>query len=256
MGVVISFITLPAVVAGLIALSLATVSFLLSKIGLTVSVFHVMPMPTQRAIEAKLGSLWALEKDDKGKERTHFGQFFRTKAAAADAFRMYRAWNFNRYIDTDGNIILRVIRDELDRYTILLYPGERGIQEHYQETVLREYGDKTSANVTRLFFFFYTHADYWKRAQLKKIVEALPRTSPIYLNCFFVDGDIPKPVSARDLRLAKAELVDRKDVRPGEMGFGLDWQDPWTGVDSDERAKHEHLFGDRELQDPWKKNVT
>lgn len=255
-GVLISFISLPPVIAGLISLVLAITSYFFSKIGFTVSIFHVAPIPSLRVTEAKLGSLWALDKDDEGKEKTYFGQVFKTKAAALEAFRLLRAWNFERYIDEEGNIILRVIRDELDRYTIMLYPGERGIRKYYDEVARREYGSKTLTNVTDLRFFFFTHADYWNRPQIKGIVEALPKTSPVYLNCFYFDGQVPKPVSARFLRLPKAELVDRKDVHEGEMGFGLEWKDPWIGVDREERAKHEHLFGDRKIENPWRKTVT
>jgi hypothetical protein len=247
-GIVISFMTLPPLLAGITTVVLTAVPILLRRIGFTISVLHIMPMPSRGVIESRLGSLWDIE-DKEGQFRVVFGQLFTTKAMAKDAFRMFRSWNFGRYIDDVGNVHLRVIREELDRYTIILYPGERGVKEMHTKRVKSELGQLASCVVKDVRFFFYSHADYWNRKHMKDAIEKLSKAPSVLLNCFFLVNNKPVPVSQRTIQINRIELIDRKEVKQGEMGYGLEWKDPWSGVERSLREKYQSIFEDKQIEE-------
>ncbi len=200
-----------------------------------------MPLPSDYVIENKLASLWGVE-DYRGVKTFVFGQVFRTQRAAKEAYQLFRAWNFGDYIDRNGNIILSVVREELDRFTLLLFPGERGVSDHADSMIAEEFGQETEAVVSRIIFWFATYADYWKRPNMKAIIEQLPTCSRVLLNCYFLQDGEPQPVAKRYLELSKIVVVERSKVTPGSLESCVRWEGPWAGMDRETREKYERVF--------------
>jgi hypothetical protein len=242
-ALILGFISLDPLIAGPIGLAVVVLEFFLERIRFRTHVLHVMPLPTEYLMENKLGSVWGLE-DYKGGTSIMFGQVFRTQRAAKQAYQLFRAWNFGDYIDRNGNITLSIVREELDRFTILLYPGERGATAHAQFIITQQHGERTDANVSKLFFWFVTHADYWKRSNLKKIMDCLPMCPRVLLNCFYLEDAEPQSVAKRYLELSKVVVADRSAVRPGTLESYVPWEEPWSGMDRNTREKYEPIFRD------------
>lgn len=240
-GVVVSFVALHPFIAGPIALALVAFNFVLERIRFYARVLHVMPFPSDYVIQNKLASLWGTE-EHKGEDTILFGQVFRTRRAAKQAYQLFRAWNFCDYIDRNGNIVLCTIREELDRFTIILFPGERGVTEYAASSVAERYGPKTKVVVSKIVFWFVTYADYWKRPNMKAIVERLPDCSRVLLNCYFMQDGEPKAVAKRHLELSKIVIRDRSTVVPGSFEASFQWENPWTGADRETRQKYEPDF--------------
>jgi hypothetical protein len=147
----------------------------------------------------------------KGQTAIIFGQVFRTRRAAKEAYQLFRAWNFGDYIDRQGNVVLSIVREELDRFTILMYPGERGVEAHANARIQAEFGERTEADVTKWIFWFVTYADYWKRPNMKAVIDNLPACPMVLLNCYFIqDGEL-QPIARRYLELSE---VDPKNWAP------------------------------------------
>ena len=142
----------------------------------------------------------------------------------------------------ETNIVLSIIREELDRFTILLFPGERGVTEYTEKKVAEEYGDNTKAVVSKMLFWFVTYTDYGNRPNVKAIVERLPTCSRVLLNCYFLKDGEPHGVAKRHLELSATFIVDRSAVTPGSLESCFQWEDPWNGIDRETREKYDRDF--------------
>jgi hypothetical protein len=240
-GVIVSFTELQPWIAGPIALVLLVFNVFLERIRFYVRVLHVMPIPTEYVLQNRIGSLWGIA-EHKGAQTILFGHLFRTQRAAKEAYQLFRAWNFGDYIDRNGNIVLTLVREECARFTILLYPGDRGVTAHAEHKVAEEHGDTTKAVVSKILFWFVTYADYWKRPDMKALMERLPDCSNVLLNCYFVQNGEPQSVAKRHLELSKIVVIDRSEVAPGSLESCILWEGPWSGMDRETREKYAPLF--------------
>jgi hypothetical protein len=119
----------------------------------------------------------------------------------------------------------------------------------HTKKVQKELGQLASCDVKDIRFFLYTHADYWNRKQAKEIIENLHRTQTVLLNCFYPINNKPIPVSRRTIKIQRIEILDRKEVKESEMGYGLEWKDPWIGVERSQREKYQSIFEDKQTEE-------
>lgn len=240
-GIVIGFISFPPHVGGVIGVILPAITLLLERSQFVAHILHVMPFPSDYLLQKRIGSVWGTT-DYKNQERIFFGQIFETKKAAQEAYRLFKSWNFDKYIDTENNIVIRIVREDLDRYTILLHPGERGIKEYWQESVKSTYGKRVNARVSILYFWFITYADYWGKPKMLSIVESFKESKSILLNAFYVNDGQVEAIAKRHLVVSKIIFKDRKDIKEDDLEFHVNWEGPWIGVDREKREKFEPIF--------------
>jgi hypothetical protein len=226
----------------MIGVALAALNLLIERLRFFARIVHITPIPDNGVINNKLGSLWILDQHTQPPTVT-FGQVFRTKQAARAAYRLFRIWNRGRYHDRRGDIVLRIISEKLDRYTILLHPGPRGLDDWYEQAVKQIHGPKTDVCLQVLAFIFITYADYWNRPHMKRTVETLRDVHEVQLNCYYAVDQEPLPVARRFLTLSQIELVTRDALCPGDMGYGLPWHEPWEGVSGEDRRMCEAAIG-------------
>ncbi len=237
-GAILGFITLDPLLAGSLGLALLGLNVFLERIRFYAHVLHIMPLPSDHVIENKIASMWGAEQW-KGEPAIVFGQVFRTRRAAKEAYQLFRAWNFGDYIDRDGNIVLSIVREELNRFTILMYPGERGVDGFNSAQIQQEFGERTNSVVSKIVFYFATFADYWNRPNMEAIIDNLTVCPRVLLNCYFVrNGDI-RPVARRYLELSKVMVVSRAEVPQGSLESRVKWEGPWVGFDHHSRAEFE-----------------
>ena len=235
---ILGFVALEPLIAGSLGVALLGLNIILERIRFYAHVLHVTPFPSDHVIRNKLASMWGVE-ECKGKPAITFGQVFRTRRAAKEAYQLLRAWNFGDYIDRHGNIALSIVREELDRFTILLYPGERGIAAHASDQVRAVFGDRTNPVLSKVVFWFVTYADYWNRPKMKAVVDNLPACSRVLLNCYFVQNGELQPVARRHLELSKIVIIHRAEVPEGSLESCFNWEGPWAGFDHNSRAQFE-----------------
>lgn len=243
LGVVFGFMSLPPALAGGLSVLLLLGQLALERLGFYRQFLHVSPMPSGRLTEQKLGSVWLADKE----KYLVFGQLFSTRTSACECFRLFRYWTFGKYNDTEGCIRLSAIREELDRYTILLDPGDRGLKEYYDDYVFDEHGDKVEARLMVMAAWFGTYADYWDRPESKRFVESLAKGDVVLLNAYHLEDDRPIAAAKKYIQLSQVSLVDRADVRPGSIEDLVKWRDPWTGVPAEIRRRYDGVWGDREI---------
>lgn len=240
-GIVVGFVNFPPYVGGILGVILPAITLLLERSQFVAHILHVMPLPSNYVLQKRLGSVWGIT-EYKDEERVFFGQLFETKKAAQEAYRLFRSWNFDKYIDTEGNIVIRIIREDLDRYTILLHPGERGVSEYWKNHVKVNHGDRVNANVSVINYWFITYADYWNRPQMLSIVESLQEPKPILLNAFYIkDGQI-EAAAKRPLTVSNIIFKDREDVQESDFEFHFNWEGTWAGMERETRGKFEPIF--------------
>lgn len=201
------------------------------------AVAHIAPFPDPEMIADRLGSAWGMDED-----RPVFGQVFRTKAAAQRAFELFLTWNFGKLEDKSGNIVLSITKEDMERYTFLLYPGERGVGESWKNTISEELGGEARPSVTLVIPWFFTHADYWGRAGMKKIMKGIPDGTPVSLNAFYVDNGVIVAVHKRPIKLSKVRVYLRSEVAESQIESRVEWRDPWWGRSTEERQQYEPLF--------------
>jgi hypothetical protein len=232
-GVLLSFVTIPPVWAAAASAGLVLFAWILERLPYTWRVLHVAPLPSDYVVAQRMASSWARE-DSEG-ARLIFGQVFRTKAAAREAYRMFRAWNFGRYSDDEGDICLDVVKEELARYTIVLHPGTRGVKEYYDRAAVEQFGSRTAAHVCLVVPFFPTYADYWTKPELREVVESLATTRELLLMTFWMDGTDVRAYAKRPLTISNVRFSERAACDPNSIAGRLAWNDPWTGVSADDR---------------------
>ena len=240
-GIVVGFVSFPPYISGILGIVLAAIVFLLERFHFIAQIIHVMPLPSNYLLSKRLGSTWGVT-EYKGKDMIFFGQLFETKKAAREAYQLFKSWNFDKYIDTEGNIVVRIVREDLDRYTILLLPGNRGVDKYWEERSEDDFGKRVSTSVSTIKYWFITHADYWGRPQMLSIIESLREPGSILLNAFYMKNGEVESAAKRHLVISNIVFRNRQDLRENDIEFHLDWDDPWTGMTRKSREKFEPLF--------------
>lgn len=114
-GIVIGFISFPPYVGGILGIILPAITLLLERFQFVTHILHVMPLPSDYLLQKRLGSVWGTD-EYKNEERIFFGQLFETKKAAKEAYKLFKDWNFGKYIDREDNIVIRIIRESRSIY--------------------------------------------------------------------------------------------------------------------------------------------
>jgi uncharacterized protein YdhG (YjbR/CyaY superfamily) len=222
-GMLSSFITLPPVIAFILSVALFIIGILIDKLIYTYSTFHVMPLPNDNIIFNRIGSVWSME-NYQNKEYIVFGQAYKTKTAASEAFNLMRQWNYMDYIDRNQNIVLSIIDEGENRYTILLYPGKRGIEEFHDDLGKKTYGDNSETKVIVFKTFYPTFVDYSNCPEKIELMNRLKNEEEILLNTFYVKDNEPSKYSNRPIRLRKINIIKRNEILNG-LENGIKWDE-------------------------------
>ncbi|MCB7129710.1 MAG: hypothetical protein J3T61_09265 [Candidatus Brocadiales bacterium] len=233
LGIILSFVVMPIMIAGAISVTLFIICYGLERIYFRYSMLYVSPMPSFDIINHRLGSLWSHIKYN-GKDRILFGQVFDTKKAAKDAYKMFRQWNFSNYIDRNQNIVLSIIKEEQYRYSIFLYPGERGVSKFLRARVKAIWGSRAVAETATLISFFPTFVDYSNNHKVNAVIESLNASTPILLNTFYIKGERVLPYAKKHLMLRKVRVKNRDRLSSKEFENQVGWSDPYKELTENE----------------------
>lgn len=207
------------------------------------SIGHVVPLPSNEVLANFLGSCWGMEGSV-----PFFGQLFGTRTAARNAFDLYLQWTYGSLKADRTKIALSIIGEDLERYTFLLYPGERDVRQLWKNLLSEHLQGEADPTVHLLVPWFASFGDYWGKPQMKIVLQKISDGSPVLLQSFHVRGDKVEPARKHPITLTGVRFYSRAELADTQLEHDVHWAAPWTGISADSRRKHEPLVQKIEAQ--------
>lgn len=224
-GIVLSFFSLPVEFAVVISILLVVLPTVLGKFVFEYNVIHVMPLPSDDVIQFCIGSSWF---SDNLETLDGLGiiLIYKYKETAKEAFQMFREWNYGKIIDKHSNITLSAISEGDDKYSILIYPGDRIKSINNTKFFIEDNAGKNSkANIKVVKFYIQLCFDYKNEVLKKKCIQSLPYIKELILNVGYIKNGEIESYSKTGFRLQQFSLKERDSPTLGQLEQTLQWSD-------------------------------
>lgn len=225
LSVIVSFLATPLIVAVAISTLLVIIPMVLNRFVFMYRALHVMPMPSDGVVRYSLGTTWFAD-DLETLSGLGLAIIYKYKETAKDAFNLLKAWNYGKIIDHHANITLSAVREENDRYSVYVYPGDRIDSLTDTKKIVEESeGPNAAADLIVLKFYLQFCFDYSADELKKKCIESLPYVKELILNVAYVENDKVVMYSKTGLRLQRFFIRDRGSEALGGIEKAIPWSD-------------------------------
>jgi hypothetical protein len=222
----VSLLTLPVELSLPLSFLLVVIPIFLSKFVFKYNSILIMPMPTDEMNQFAVGSCWFADNLETF-EGIGLGIVYKYRSTAKDAFQMFKAWNYDQYIDLDANIRISIILEGNGRYSILIYPGERFksqllAKERTQESV----GQNSHINVITMRYYIHLCLDYSNDKLKQKMIESLSFMEYLQFNIVHIKNDKLLNYSKRNFKLKGFSVCERNFVDSDSIESKFLWENP------------------------------
>lgn len=225
-SIIVAFFTVPVPFAVAIALLSAFMPFVANKVFFKYGIIWVYPGLID-FIQDRLGFVW-FKKSINEQEVYALSILYERKDNAKTVYSILRTWNYNKYKDHSANIVISIIDEGENKYSLFIYPGERKLMEEY----IRDYHSESSSsrsvfNIERkIFSWVHNCADYSNRPEMLLAMNTIRNNGEILVNTAYlkdeeVESYAKKCIHVKDVKFLKREELGKKDLEYNQF-----WEDP------------------------------
>lgn len=155
---------------------------------------YIQPMPDFKYIpEEWKGIAFAFPVNPNPRQLNVVGCAFGTEEYARKFFKLIKAWNYDKKVDTENNICLSFIIENEEKYSVYLYPNidRKTVDQFFEKAEenqrFKKYGKEHQQLVMNMVFCKIF--PYGKDSQLMQFINKQSLNRPFWLKPFIMKGD-------------------------------------------------------------------